>query len=59
MTPYSVGQRVVTDFNGRLTTHTVVGVKTGRSQTGVMYLLDPPPHKEHPAWLDHAWLSPI
>jgi hypothetical protein len=55
---FKVGDRVVTDFNGRLTTHTIKAVQRKVSQTGIMYELDPPHHKQYsPALLDEAWLT--
>lgn len=51
----AVGDRVATTFSGRKTTHRIVDRKIGKSQTGVMFLLDPVVPTSSGRWIDSAW----
>lgn len=50
-----VGDRVITTFSGRKTTHRIVDRRIGPSQTGVMFLVDPVVPKSGGGWIDSAW----
>jgi hypothetical protein len=56
---FQVGDNVKTNFNGRVTAHTITHVSVERNcQSGVTYRVDPPLHgDEHPesGWIDQGW----
>ena len=57
---YKKGQQVITDFNGRDQTVTITSTMTGqKSQTGILYQVDPPLSRHGSGWIDEAWFRPV
>jgi hypothetical protein len=56
---YPIGSVLRTDYSGTWTTHRVTDRRAGCiSQSGIMFLLDPPVPKSREAWLDADWFTP-
>lgn len=56
---FKIGQEVKTNFNGKITRHTIIDVSTERtSQSGVTYRVDPPTNpygSRESGWIDQDW----
>jgi hypothetical protein len=58
------GDRVTTDYSGRVTTHTILARcddrSRGHSQSGILFQLSPPVPKSGGAgaWIDADWFAP-
>lgn len=57
------GDMCQTDFSGKVTQHKIVRRHDGSgSQSGVMFIVDPPVHKyirEDVNWIDADWFEPL
>ena len=53
-----IGDRVVTDFSGRLTPHTITERRDhAASQSSIMFRVTPPVPKSSGGWLDADWFE--
>jgi hypothetical protein len=57
-----IGASIRTDFSGKWTAHTIADIENkgnlGHSQSGIMFLVDPPVPKSGGGWVDADWFVP-
>lgn len=54
-----VGDKVVTDYSGRITPHVITERDTWKpSQSGVLFKVKPPVPKSSGSWMDSGWFLP-
>lgn len=54
-----VGDKVVTDYSGRITPHTITETDRWKpSQSGLLFKVTPPVPRSAGSWMDSGWFLP-